>query len=193
MTRLRLDCILVVDVEATCWDGAPPPGETQEIIEIGICALEIATGLRKDRESLMVRPTVSRVGPFCTSLTSITPEEADRGMSFAEACDALRTRHASELRIWASYGDFDRRIFESQCARFGVPYPFSASHVNVKTIIALATRRPRFMGMARALEHLELPLEGRHHRGGDDAWNIAAILARMLGALRGTPPPPVTP
>ena len=43
--------------------------------------------------------------------------------------------------------------------------------------------------MARALEMLALPLEGTHHRGADDAWNIAGILARLLlgsrAALRG--------
>ncbi len=31
-----------------------------------------------------------------------------------------------------------------------------------------------------ALEILKLPLEGTHHRGGDDAWNIAAILSRLV-------------
>ena len=36
------------------------------------------------------------------------------------------------------------------------------------------------MQIKRALELLNLPLEGTHHRGGDDAWNIAAILSRLL-------------
>lgn len=31
-----------------------------------------------------------------------------------------------------------------------------------------------------ALEILKLPLEGTHHRGGDDAWNIATILSRLV-------------
>jgi len=34
--------------------------------------------------------------------------------------------------------------------------------------------------MAQALEMLGLPLEGTHHRGGDDAWNIARLLAELL-------------
>jgi len=42
----RLDQIIVLDVESTCWDGPPPPGEENEIIEIGICTLEVATGER---------------------------------------------------------------------------------------------------------------------------------------------------
>lgn len=34
--------------------------------------------------------------------------------------------------------------------------------------------------MAQALELLNIPLEGTHHRGGDDAWNIAGILAKLI-------------
>jgi hypothetical protein len=29
-------------------------------------------------------------------------------------------------------------------------------------------------------------MEGTHHRGGDDAWNIAALLGRLLAASRPT-------
>ena len=34
--------------------------------------------------------------------------------------------------------------------------------------------------MAEALELLNLPLEGTHHRGEDDAWNITNILSELL-------------
>ena len=39
----KLDQILVIDVEATCWEGNPPPGQTSEIIEIGLCVLDVPT------------------------------------------------------------------------------------------------------------------------------------------------------
>lgn len=39
-------------------------------------------------------------------------------------------------------------------------------------------RRP---GTAQALEVAGLPLEGRHHRGDDDAWNIAAPVLDRAG------------
>jgi len=38
----------------------------------------------------------------------------------------------------------------------------------------------RQVGMARALEVVGLPLEGRHHRGDDDSWNIAALVLHMV-------------
>ncbi|MFE2626194.1 DNA polymerase III, partial [Streptomyces caelestis] len=31
----------VVDVEATCWEGQPPPGQVSEIIEIGLTVVDL--------------------------------------------------------------------------------------------------------------------------------------------------------
>ena len=53
----KLDRILVVDIEATCWEGNPPPGQTSEIIEIGLCVLDVPT-LRAPSSAL------SSCGPY---------------------------------------------------------------------------------------------------------------------------------
>ncbi|MFN3651123.1 MAG: exonuclease domain-containing protein [Armatimonadota bacterium] len=174
--------ILIVDVEATCWRGAPPPGEEREIIEIGACLLCPSSGERSARESLLVRPARSQVSPFCTELTGITSEMTATGIPFAEACAELRRRYRSAERTWASYGDYDRKQFLAQCASFGVDYPFGPRHLNVKALFARQRRLRRQVGMAGALKLLNIPLEGSHHRAGDDAWNIAAVLAATLRA-----------
>jgi inhibitor of KinA sporulation pathway (predicted exonuclease) len=36
--------ILIVDLEATCWDSRPPRGQESEIIEIGVCIMNAKTG-----------------------------------------------------------------------------------------------------------------------------------------------------
>ena len=41
------------------------------------------------------------------------------------------------------------------------------------------------VGLPQALALLGLTLEGTHHRGHDDAWNIAAVLWEMLKKMRG--------
>ncbi|WP_437683659.1 exonuclease domain-containing protein [Sorangium sp. So ce131] len=180
----RLDLILVVDVEATCWEGAPPRGEENEIIEIGVCMLEVSSGQRRDRRSILVRPERSRVSPFCTALTTLTQQDVDAGVSFREACVVLRDELKAQDRLWASYGDYDRRMFERQCQARGVPFPFGPSHLNVKTLFAVTHALSREEGMAEALERAGLPLKGTHHRGGDDAYNIAGLLAHLLLAAR---------
>lgn len=182
----KLDKIIVVDVESTAWEGAPPPGEVSEIIEVGICMLDVASGTCEGREGYIIKPTRSVVSEYCTRLTSLTQEDVDKGISFGNACSALKTKFESKDRTWASWGDYDRRQFERQCRVQNVGFPFGPSHINVKNLFALAFELPHEVGMSQALEHLGLPLEGTHHRGIDDAWNIAAILSRLLLGMRAS-------
>ncbi|MEC4802737.1 MAG: 3'-5' exonuclease [Jaaginema sp. PMC 1079.18] len=175
-----LDCILVIDLEATCWRGQPPLGEEREIIEIGLSPLDLKQRQPLTKESILVRPTRSQVSAFCTELTTLTQAQVDAGVSFREACNYLRSQHQSYRRMWASYGEYDRHKFVKQCKAFSVKYPFSDRHLNVKTLVAMVLGLRHEVGMAQALELLEIPLEGTHHRGHDDAFNVAKILARIL-------------
>jgi len=168
----------VVDVEATCWADGPPPGESSEIIEIGVCVVDTDDWRRVERRGILVRPRRSRVSAFCSELTGLTQADVDGGVDFAAACAQVRDELRGRFRTWASWGEYDRRQFERQCVD-GVGYPFGSRHINVKERFATAFGLRRGVGMSRALAHVGLPLEGRHHRGDDDAWNIAAIVAEL--------------
>lgn len=182
----RLDQILVIDIESTCWDGGHPPrGQANDIIEIGLCPLELATGRRLEKRSILVRPERSTVSPFCTSLTTLTQDQVSSGIAFREACKILEDEYLSAERLWASFGDYDRRQFEKQCRDQGVRYPFGPSHLNVKTLGSVARSLPSELGLPQAMALYGLSLEGTHHRGHDDAWNIAAVLWELLKKLKG--------
>ncbi|MBD1924497.1 exonuclease domain-containing protein [Microcoleus sp. FACHB-831] len=176
----KLDQIIVIDVESTCWQGPPPAGQESEIIEVGICILEVASGERLEKRSILVKPERSKVSDFCTKLTTLTQEQVDKGVDFPNACSILRNKYSSKDRIWASYGDYDRRQFEKQCGAKKLTYPFGFTHINVKNLFAVVHAFPEEVGMDTAMELLDLPLEGTHHRGADDAWNVAAILSKLL-------------
>jgi inhibitor of KinA sporulation pathway (predicted exonuclease) len=175
--------INVVDIEATCWANSPPPGEVSDIIEVGLTVADLAAGTRLARHKILVRPGRSAVSEFCTGLTGLTPDEVGAGVSFAEACDLLAREHAAAARPWASWGNYDRAQFQRQCAQTGVPYPFGEVHVNAKAVFTAVHRKggPGY-GMKAALALAGLPLEGRHHDGADDAWNIAALVLRLHAA-----------
>ncbi len=179
----RMDQILVIDVESTCWEGDPPPGQESEIIEIGLCMLDVAVLQRLENRSILVRPERSTVSAYCTALTTLTQADVEDAISLRKACRILRREYHAHQRIWASYGDYDRRQFERNCRAQDIAYPFGPGHINVKSLFAVVHRLPREVGLDKALEMLGLSLEGTHHRGGDDAWNIARILGELL--LRG--------
>ncbi|MCX5209041.1 exonuclease domain-containing protein [Kitasatospora sp. NBC_00240] len=185
----------VVDVEATCWDGQPPPGAVSEIIEIGLTVLDLGSGERVGRHRILVRPSRSAVSGFCTELTGLTQAEVDTGLGFTEACRLLAAEHRAGVRPWASWGDYDRHQFTRQCAATRTEYPFGRAHTNAKAVFTEAHGLRRRPGMAQALEIAGLPLEGRHHRGEDDAWNIAALVLGLsargawpAGPAGGRPP-----
>ncbi|RSS78276.1 3'-5' exonuclease [Streptomyces sp. WAC06614] len=179
--RTDAQLLNVVDVEATCWDGTPPPGAVSEIIEIGLTVVDLGTAERVGRHRILVRPARSSVSPFCTELTGLTQAEVDTGIGFAEACRLLAAEHAAGARPWASWGDYDRHQFTRQCQAAAVPYPFGRHHINAKAVFTEAYGLRKRPGMARALTVAGLPLEGRHHRGEDDAWNIAALVLHLAG------------
>jgi len=179
---LKLDKILVVDVESTCWMGHPPQGQAKQIIEIGVCLLDVETLTPSRKTSILVKPSRSMISKFCTKLTTITQDLIDeQGVSFDKACDRLVNEFDSPKRSWGSYGNYDRSAFRENCNRESVAYPFSKDHINIKTLFALQHALRRGVGMAKALKMLKIDLEGTHHRGHDDAWNTAKILADCLG------------
>jgi len=193
------DLLNVIDIEATCWDGQPPPGAVSEIIEIGLTVVDLsaANGVspartelrargRVARHRILVRPARSTVSAFCTELTGLTQAEVDTGVSFAEACRLLAAEHAAGIRPWASWGDYDRNQFTRQCRATGTRYPFGHRHTNAKVPFTAAHGLRKRPGMAQALQIAGLPLEGRHHSGADDAWNIAALI--LDTAARGAWP-----
>lgn len=176
----KLDKIIVIDLEATCWEGDPPAGDSTEIIEIGLCVLDVATGHREPARAILVKPQHSTLSPYCQKLTTITPEMLENAPNLVEACAILREEYLSETRTWASYGDYDRIMLRAQCEAWGIPYPFGRSHINVKNLLALQNNLNREVNLQEATAMLGLPFEGTIHRGMDDAWNIAAVLDRIL-------------
>lgn len=181
----KLDQIIIVDLEATCWEGDPPPQQEQEIIEIGVCVLTLSTLQISGGASILVRPDRSTVSPFCTRLTTLTQEQLEReGTAFDAAVQHLSASCRPSERTWASYGDFDRILFQRQCQQRGVPYPFGRTHLNVKNLLAVSLNLPHEIGLDQAVEKLNLTFQGTHHRGVDDAWNIACVLTEIIHRTR---------
>jgi inhibitor of KinA sporulation pathway (predicted exonuclease) len=172
----------VVDVEATCWEHGAPRGQVSEIIEIGLTTVDLSSGTRIDRHGILVRPERSAVSAFCAELTSLSQAEVDAGVSFATACQMLAADHQAGSRPWASWGDYDRQQFARQCEDIGTAYPFGPRHTNAKAAFARGHGLRKQPGMAAALRIAGLSLEGRHHRGEDDAWNIAGLILYMVEA-----------
>lgn len=180
----RLDHVLVIDVESTCWDTRPPRGMFSEIIEVGICLVDVKCLQRVERRSILVRPQNSEVSPFCTELTTLTQSLVETGVPLAEAVRILQVDYRGAERLMASWGDYDRGQFQRNCKDYNLEYPFGPTHLNIKNLFSVALGLPKELGIDEAFQHVGLTLEGTHHRGGDDAWNIAELFCWVMRRLR---------
>jgi len=169
--------ILVIDLEATCCDQGTIPPEQMEVIELG-AVWATPTGEVIDTLQRFVQPMERpQLTSFCRSLTHIEQASIDTAPHWptvaAELAEFAR-RYSGQC--WGSWGAYDRRQIERECARQGIADPLAGlPHVNLKATFAKA-RKIKQVGMATALQIAGLELDGDHHRALADARNIARLL-----------------
>ncbi|AYN00019.1 3'-5' exonuclease [Chryseobacterium sp. 3008163] len=174
--------ILIVDLEATCWENDRiPAGQKVDIIEIGICELNRTTKAISKKQSIYVIPERSKINKFCTDLTGITPQLIEeKGIHFEEACEKIRDEYDSTSLTWAGFGNFDKEQIMEQCDYLGIENPFSENYLNVMYQFKNYHGLHKMMGLKRALKAMNMDFEGNHHSGADDAYNAAKILREIL-------------
>ncbi len=179
--------VVVVSVRTTCWEkGMRPEDEEHEIIEIGICFLDVTTLEISGKESIIMRLERSKVSAFCTQLTHLTQEQVEaEGIAFPLACVQFRHRNLHEY-AWASFGEDHRQLIERECLVREAPYPLNALHLNVRLLTTWHLQLTQEPSVARALDLLGLPTQ-EGWSAGDAAWSTARILAFFLAQLRSFP------
>lgn len=169
--------VLIIDLEATC--DVDPIESEMEIIEIGAVWVT-SNGTVLDTFQALVRPIAHpQLTPFCQQLTGIQQTDVDYAeqlLVVAALLESFAKLHQAPGATWGSWGQFDAKQLTRDCQRHGIHDPLSGfEHMNLKRRFAKA-RKIKEVGMARALQMVGLSLDGAHHRGLDDACNIAKLL-----------------
>mgnify|MGYP005855269555 CR=1 FL=1 len=181
MTKNEL--ILVVDLEATCWeDNVEGTDRRQtvhdmEVIEFG-CVVCNKNGTVVDSKPYFVRPQLHPLlTAFCTQLTSIRQSDVDKALSYPEVIESLNLWLSQyELSEWGSWGNYDKNQLLSEHSRHGVAPKFlSLSNVNIKKRWSKSNKASRNIDPKSALVHHGLEFQGKHHRAIYDALNIARL------------------
>lgn len=173
--------VIVIDLEATCWDTAEEKAvNTSEIIEIGICVLNVLTGEITKPAGLIIKPRQSKISPFCEELTTITQAMVDEGMSFVDALAILRADYGVGNRMMAGYGNYDKTMLTRQCFNYGVKPMFGPTYINISAMATLKLKANKRVGLKGALERWGLTFKGTQHRGVDDAVQAARVLWEII-------------
>jgi len=189
--------IMVMDLEATCFDQAQRDGLKHdtlrsEIIEFGYVTVALDDLTKEyvvvgDGTSIVIKPRRSYISQFCTELTGWTAKEVeDNGIGIQSAWDHIKDiwrTPFTRYRVWVSWGMYDYNMIVEESSRMGrsmpLPRPF---HLNLKTLYAVI-RGVKPMSVAAALEREGIDFVGRPHRGSDDAYNTAVLFCKLMNEI----------
>lgn len=180
---------LIVDLEATCCDRKSIPRQEMEIIEIGAVIVEVKELKIISEFQTFIKPIRHPIlTDFCQELTTITQEQINSAPSYLQAI-ALFEEWLSTYSnfVFGSWGDYDRKQFEQDCQFHQVAYPIASEHINLKKLFSTTQELKSKYGMKQALQLAKIELEGVHHRGIDDAINIAKLMPYILGRKKIEP------
>lgn len=189
MSRVRLDRLIVVDVEQTCWETDPPAGQRSEVIEIGVAELQLGPqpGLGRTARFL-VRPASSEVSDFCTQLTGLSRHEVRRGRPLHEVLATMSRQFGGAGRCWAAWGRDDQSL-AADCEALGIAPPHWGGFLDLGAFWSLFAGQGRAVGLQEALGQLGIEFEGRPHRALDDACNTARLALALRALVPGLQAP----
>jgi DNA polymerase III epsilon subunit-like protein len=189
--------LVVFDLEATSTQeesGDRPPVQTNNfIIEIGAVFLNRELQLVDTFEHL-VRPE-EPISPFITELTGIAPAMCDSQPLWKDVAPRFEEwvrRHADNIKrarlcAWGNY--FDVPLLRRCYDRYALPYPFSGTCFDAKTIAmvwcSLSGHRTDKLGVETVAKLMGVEPEGAYHRAKVDAVVEAKIVQRVFRDLDG--------
>lgn len=167
---------IILDLEATCWQGNTMNRNT-EIIELGAYRVN-SYGEWLDHFQSFIKPVEHpRLSAYCTDLTGITQSQVSKAKSFEHIFPkfedwfyALDGPH-----LLCTWGAMDMPLIYAECARHDVDGTFLPAAIDLKSQYAYMHRLSKEVGLQKALEYTEIEFEGSHHRALDDAFNTAKL------------------
>ncbi|MEC0180666.1 exonuclease domain-containing protein [Paenibacillus peoriae] len=173
---------IIFDLEATCWENDRT--RQNEIIEIG--AVKVNANLEIISEfQAFIKPKLNpQLSDFCKSLTSISQQEIDMATYFPLVIYKFQEWIGKEPYYLCSWGFYDKSQLKKDCELHKIRTEWIRNHISIKHQHGKLIGNDRGVGMERALKMLNLPLEGTHHRGIDDAKNISKIFVKIFDQLK---------
>ncbi len=184
--------LVVLDLTHTSWEGSPPPGEEEEIVELAAVDVDLVTLEVSPPEALLVRPSVSRPGADFEDRTGLGAERLTGGVAWIDAAEWLRKERGTgqyPVATWSSeVASRIRRAGRGQPVRPPLPEelltiaPLVAASGGWRSVPGRVEAAERILGGYAAASPGSRP--GNPDRAGDRVWNAARILARCLEAIR---------
>ncbi|WP_438448317.1 exonuclease domain-containing protein [Gorillibacterium sp. sgz5001074] len=160
-----------------------------EIIEIGAVKVKDTEGKLQIAETFQTFVKPLRDSSFTahtTSFTGITLQDIQNAPSLSSAIEAFRQWIGDEPYYMCAWGPDDKYQLVKSCNEHKLPLDWIRNHNDIQKQFSRKHSTEttfRQIGLKRALEMLEIPFEGSHHRAVDDAVNTAKVFIAAFGDL----------
>lgn len=177
---------IVYDLEMTV---RRKKGQVAEIIEIGAVKVELVEGVPQITGTFQsfVRPVIApQLTADTTSFTGITQQDVSTAGTLPEVLRSFVEWIGPDESYLCAWGPDDQRQLVQECRQYGISTDWIANHNNLQKMLSKAFKLEKHqqLGLKPALEKLELPFSGSHHRALDDALNTAQILVKLFDKLQ---------
>lgn len=173
---------IIYDLEATCWE-TKTTDKVQEVIEIGAIMLDENARI-VDRFESFIRPKINPLlSKFCTKLTSISQIDVNRADFFPDVADDFKEWigwYDEEDYLLCSWGFFDQLALAKDCKLHDMDDEWTKPHISLKHQYQAFRGLPKPIGLKKAVEIEGFEFTGTHHRGIDDAENLAKIFIKYF-------------
>lgn len=174
---------IIFDLEATCHRKEVPNGFDNEIIEIGAVKIN-SKGEVIDEFGEFSKPlNFPNLSDFCKELTTISQEDVDTAEDLKIVL--IKFLEWSKDSVWISWGHYDKTQMLKDMKSNNIEYQIP-QHYSLKHLFTRWKSVRRHVGMSKALKMENIELDGTHHRGIDDAKNIAKIFIKNLELFKLT-------
>ncbi|WP_088547606.1 3'-5' exonuclease [Paenibacillus aquistagni] len=155
-------------------------GEPSEIIEIGAVKVRTLNGQPEivDKYQAFVRPVyTAKLSADTENFTGIKQADVAQASTLQDVLDSFIAWIDAEEYALLSWGEDDKVQFVKECRDKKIPLYWLMNYTNLqKQVTKLMERgKNQQIGLKPALEALQIPFVGDHHRALDDAYNTALI------------------
>lgn len=178
--------IIVYDLEMTV---RRKKGQIAEIIEIGaakVGKVEDVPQIVSSFQSFVKPVVVPQLTGDTTSFTGITQDDVNGAGTLSQVVREFIDWIGTETYFLCAWGPDDQRQLVQECRQHGISTDWIVNHNNLQKMLSKTFKLEKHqqMGLKPALEMLEIPFSGSHHRALDDAMNTAQILVKLYERLQ---------
>jgi inhibitor of KinA sporulation pathway (predicted exonuclease) len=172
--------INIIDLELTCWEDKAYQREHSEIIEVGICQVDLINKKIIKQKNWLVKPKNSSVSDFCENLTGISQKMVDEGTTLQKVSKEIRRNFAPSKYAIGCWGVGDVSKLREECLSLNAIDPFERSvEYNLSQLYAFFNNISGKFSLEEAINRENVILKDQH-RALPDAIATAEVFLSMI-------------